>query len=124
MKRAVITGPTGAVGTALISELIKQKIEVAAVVRPGSKRIGNIPESPLVHIIECDLADLKSLPDKLDGADVFYHFGWKQRRRLVVRHLSEQDHRQNMDVLKAALKLAHRHFLKMATALRSFAQVR
>lgn len=76
MKRAVITGPTGAVGTALIQELIKQNVEVAAVVRPGSKRVGNIPKSPLVRIIECDLADLKSLPDKLDKADVFYHFGW------------------------------------------------
>lgn len=76
MKRAVITGPTGAVGIALISELVRHGIEVAAVVRPGSKIIDRIPASPLVRVVECDLAQLTALPEKIDQADVFYHFGW------------------------------------------------
>lgn len=113
MKRAVITGPTGAVGTALISELIKQKTEVAAVVRPGSKRIGNIPESPLVRIIECDLADLKSLPDKLDGADVFYHFGWdgtfgNSRNNMYGQNLNVK---YSLDAVEAAAALGCEAFI-------------
>lgn len=76
LKRAVITGPTGAIGIALITELISHGIEVAAVVRPGSARINNIPKSPLVRIVPCDLSELKDLHKKIEGADVFYHFGW------------------------------------------------
>ena len=60
MKRAVITGPTGAIGTALIAELISHGIEVEAVVRPDSRRTDNIPKSPLVHIVPCDLKELKT----------------------------------------------------------------
>ena len=55
MKRAVITGPTGAIGTALIAELISHGIEVEAVVSPDSRRTDYIPKSPLVHIVPCDL---------------------------------------------------------------------
>jgi UDP-glucose 4-epimerase len=76
LKRAVITGPTGAIGTALIAELISHGIEVEAVVRPDSRRTDNIPKSPLVHIVPCDLKELKTLHEKIEHADVFYHFGW------------------------------------------------
>lgn len=76
MKKAVITGPTGAIGIALIQELIRHGIEVAAVVRPDSKRTDRIPVSPLVQIVPCDLAELAALPEKIERADVFYHFGW------------------------------------------------
>ena len=48
MKRAVITGPTGSIGIALINELVANGIEVLAVVRPGSMRADRIKESSLV----------------------------------------------------------------------------
>lgn len=38
MKRAVVTGATGAIGTALIKELIKNNIEVLVFCREGSAR--------------------------------------------------------------------------------------
>lgn len=77
MKRIVITGPTGAIGIALINECIAQGIEVYALCRKNSKRINRIPQNDLVHIVECDLADMKnfSATDILP-CDVFYHFGW------------------------------------------------
>ena len=77
MKRVVITGPTGAIGIALISECMKQGIEVYALCRKGSERIGRIPKSELVHIVECDLAQMKNLStEKIKKCDVFYHLGW------------------------------------------------
>ena len=77
MKRAVITGPTGSIGIALINELEANGIEVVAVVRPGSKRADRIKESSLVKCVKCDLSKLDKLPELIpDGADVFYHFGW------------------------------------------------
>lgn len=77
MKRAVITGPTGAIGIALIKELIRNNIEVYAVCRPGSKRIARIPVDEKVKVIECALCDIKNLPSRIDKkTDVFYHFAW------------------------------------------------
>lgn len=77
MKRVIITGPTGAIGTALIQHLIQKDIEVAAICRPGSRRIENIPKSDKVKIIESDLDHLLALKDSLaDEYDTFYHFGW------------------------------------------------
>ena len=45
MKRAVITGPTGSIGLALINELVSNGVEVVAVVRPGSRRADRIKTS-------------------------------------------------------------------------------
>lgn len=77
MAKAIITGPTGAVGIALINELIQQGIEVLAVCRPGSKRIKNISHNDFVQVVECSLEKIKALPDIVNKSyDVFYHFGW------------------------------------------------
>lgn len=77
MKNVLITGPTGSIGIALIKELIKHEVKVFTVVRPGSKRVSNIPKHENVIIVECDLNELHRLPEKLEvKCDVFYHFGW------------------------------------------------
>ena len=77
LKRAVITGPTGAIGTALIQCLSHNGVQVVAVVRPGSKRAGRIQESDNVKVVYCDLKELNRLPELIpEGADTFYHFGW------------------------------------------------
>ena len=77
MKKAIITGPTGSIGIALINKLISENVEVVAVCRPGSARISRIPESDKVQIVECSLDEITNLIDMIDGgADVFYHFAW------------------------------------------------
>lgn len=77
MKRAVITGPTGSIGIALINKLVSEDIEVFAVCRPNSKRIGRIPVSEKVKVIECGLDELPKLEEIINKKiDVFYHFGW------------------------------------------------
>lgn len=74
MKRAVITGPTGSIGLALINELVSNGVEVVAVVRPGSRRADRIKTSDMVKRVDCDLSELNKLPELIrDGADVFYH---------------------------------------------------
>lgn len=78
MKSAVITGPTGSIGTALIEHLISNGIEVLAIIRPDSKRTDNIPAHPLVTKLKLNLNELDKVPNYLDGKnyDVFYHLGW------------------------------------------------
>ena len=77
MKKVVITGPTGAIGIALINHLIESNIEVLAICRKGSKRKENIPKSNMVKCIELNLDSLMDLPQLVeDSYDAFYHFGW------------------------------------------------
>ncbi|MDO4622191.1 MAG: NAD(P)-dependent oxidoreductase [Eubacteriales bacterium] len=84
MKRILITGPTGAVGLALIGQALADHCEVIAVCRPDSKRKHVLPESEQLHILECGLQELEQLPamvrtiDKKEkkGVDVFYHLAW------------------------------------------------
>lgn len=76
-KRIVITGPTGAIGMALIHKCIELKIEVLAICHKGSKRIAYIPENSLVQVLELNLEDYGTY-EPADGEyhDVFYHFAW------------------------------------------------
>lgn len=77
MKKAIITGPTGAVGVSLIQELIANNISVTAVCRRGSKRLDSVPKDPMVEIVECNIDELASLSEKLPhDYDTFYHFAW------------------------------------------------
>lgn len=78
MKSAIITGPTGSIGTALIEQLINNNVEVLAIIRRGSQRANNIVEHPLVRRLELNLDELANLKGYLDGKqyDVFYHLGW------------------------------------------------
>lgn len=79
MNRIVISGPTGAIGMALIKKCIGEKTKVLAICHKGSSRIRNIPDSPLVQVVEANLSDYQNLfrDGGLPGKyDVFYHFAW------------------------------------------------
>lgn len=75
--RIAITGPTGAIGMALIKKCMEQQISVLAICHKGSRRINNIPTDPLVKVIELDLADYHTFdPKDIKKCDVFYHLAW------------------------------------------------
>lgn len=77
MKKAIITGPTGAVGVSLIQELVGHGIAVTAVCRPGSARLAAIPKNPLVQVVQCGVDELLWLETQLPhDYDAFYHFAW------------------------------------------------
>lgn len=77
IARAVVTGPTGAIGTALCRELAQQGVFVYAVVRPGSPRATEIPQHENIRIVFCDISELSRLKELIpDGADAFYHLAW------------------------------------------------
>lgn len=78
IRTVVMTGATGAVGQALCRLLLSKEIEIYAPCRKESRRVKNLPQHPLLHIVSCDLSELQTLPLRLPElrADVFYHFGW------------------------------------------------
>ena len=77
MKRAIITGATGVVGTAIIHELIKNNIETLVLCREGSNRNNNIPQDVLVHRRYCSLTELSTIQPDDKRYDVFYHLAWE-----------------------------------------------
>ena len=77
MKRAIITGATGAVGTALTMKLISEGVEVLVLSRKDSKRNGNIPEDPLLTVAYCSLDEMSEFQNMTGKEyDVFYHLAW------------------------------------------------
>ncbi len=114
MKRAIITGATGAIGTALIDELIKNNIEVLVLCRSNSKRIGVIPKHPLVTLKNCNLSDLKVLENETNKAyDVFYHFAWEgtigdSRNN---KKLQDKNVEYTLDAVNAAIRFGCHTFI-------------
>ncbi len=77
MQRAIITGATGAIGMALLQELINNNIEVLVICREGSVRNDRIPKHPLIAMKYCRLSQLAELENDTGKTyDVFYHFAW------------------------------------------------
>lgn len=80
MKKAIITGATGFIGTALCKELLDNGYGVTAVIRPESAKREKIqfPSEQTGHlkVIELALEDLVKLPDMTEEADVFFHLAW------------------------------------------------
>lgn len=77
MKRAVITGATGAIGTALIRLLLDKGIEVLVITRADSERNDNIPVDDRVKVIYADLSEFSTLDVSTEEkCDVFFHFAW------------------------------------------------
>lgn len=108
-----ITGATSMLGVATIKNCISNNISVLAFVRKGSSKIERLPSSPLVKIVECDLAQMKDFDvDKL-SADVFIHFGWaftdKTGRNDVSKQLENVQY--TIDAAHLAKKLGCRKFV-------------
>lgn len=77
MKRAIVSGATGAIGMALIAELLRHDVEVLVLCREDSRRIGQLPSHPLLSIRRCALDQLaRAENDTGREYDVFYHFAW------------------------------------------------
>lgn len=114
MKRVVITGPTGAIGMALLQKYMETDTEVTAVCRRGSGRISNLPVSDRVKIVECNLDEIQKLPDMLNGRyDVFFHFAWACTAGEWRNDIDAQSRniRYTMDAVEAADRLGCECFI-------------
>ncbi len=78
MKKAIVTGANGFVGSAVVKELAANGVQVYAVVMQNAVNLENLQQLPGVILIGCDLAEYDSLAEKIANKDidVFYHFAW------------------------------------------------
>ncbi len=115
MKRIIITGPTGAIGMALVHRFLEEgDTEVTAVCRRDSRRIHRLPSSARLRTVACSLEELRSLPGVLSpGYDVFYHLAWActtgDSRNDIDAQLNNI--RYTLDAVEAAAGLECRRFV-------------
>ncbi len=103
----VITGPTGAIGMALIKKCLEQNKEVLAICHRGSKRIEQIPKDDRIKIIEVDLQDYGNLNiDIHDNYEVFIHLAWNGTFGDTRNDMRLQS--DNIKYTLDAIELAHR----------------
>ena len=109
MKRAIVTGPTGVIGTALVKKLIAENVEIYAVIRSTSKRINTIPNDALVHIIKCDINNLKELKSYIkEPCDAFFHLAWAGTEDPLNRfdmQLQTNNIQYSLDAVQSAVDL-------------------
>lgn len=73
--RIAITGASGMIGAALTKVALNDGCEVIAIVRPGSKRVENLPKSERLTLIECEISDYETLHGR-ERCDIFFHLAW------------------------------------------------
>ena len=114
MKKAIITGATGAVGTALVKELISHNVEVLVFCREGSKRNEQIPEHKLVTKRYCSLSELGNVQNDTGKTyDIFYHFAWEGTTGTARNdmYLQNQNVKYALDAVAAAKRFGCHTFI-------------
>jgi len=106
IRRALVTGPSGGVGRALLSVLSEAGTEVTAVLHPGSSRGREVIEKiPGVSILEWDLKEFRDPGKRPEGTfDAFFHLGWDGSRG--ADRLEPERQRKNVEYTLDAVRLA------------------
>lgn len=77
MKKLILTGATGMIGSAIVRGALKQDYEITCIVKKNSSRIKNIPQDSHVHIIDADISEYKNL-ELNEKYDIFMHLAWNK----------------------------------------------
>ena len=78
MKKAIVTGSNGFIGSNVCKRLCADGIKVFAVVKDENENIDNIKNLSGIEIVYCELDEIETLADMISDRDidVFYHFAW------------------------------------------------
>lgn len=78
IKKAIVTGANGFVGSNVCKELCANGVQVYAIIKDTNENISNIENLDGLQIVYCELNEIATLADKIsdNDIDVFYHFAW------------------------------------------------
>lgn len=113
MKKAIVTGANGFVGSALVKELLSHDVQVVCLDRKGCN--ANIPKDERVTFIEHDLSNSAELEGVLSelGADIMYHFAWAGSAgpQRADTELQLKNAQWTVDCLRLAAKVGCKRFV-------------
>lgn len=132
MKKAIITGATGFIGSALTRLLLKEGIEVLALGRKKWEEVDPLRlqnHSNLVYI-QLDMADISKLPailneKNLDFKDAsFFHFAWGGKSALSNLNVEEQYNNvsYSIEAILSAEKINCKKFIYVGTMEEAFVE--
>lgn len=105
IKSIIVTGATGAVGSAVVRRALANGNRVTSIVHQGSKRLGNLPQDDNLKIVECNLSEYKNL--QLEGKyDALIHLSWE--KTFGVSRDDAEVQTRNIQYTLDAVQLAHR----------------
>ena len=114
MKKVIVTGATGFVGSWVTKELLAHGIEVIAVVRENSHNLEKL-QGQNVKIVFCNLSNMSSLPQLIEDRDIdtVYHFGWQGVSDEDIRNadIQMENVKATLDLIKVMPDLGSRTFI-------------
>ena len=113
INKAVITGATGVIGTALIDQLLNKGISLLVFCNPNSTRKDNIPRHPLIQVEYLSLKDIHSFQCADCDFDIFFHLGWEGTNKTdrLNEKIQERNVQYSIDALNLAKKLGCHTFI-------------
>lgn len=78
MKKAIVTGANGFIGSSVCQALSEDGIEVIAIIKDRNEEIGQIEKLKNIRIIYCEFENFGSLDALIadKDIDILYHFAW------------------------------------------------
>lgn len=121
MKKAIVTGANGFVGTALCRELCKQGIQVIAVVRNKTEFICKTKDLPELAVVCLDLSQFRNLAETIPDRDIdiLYHLAWEGSAGALRGDSDVQINnvRYACDTVKACADMGVRRFVFAASIM-------
>lgn len=109
IKSAVITGPTGVLGSALVKKLAELGIRTYVVCHRGSPRNAMIIENSCIHKVECDMEEIERLPELIgESVEAFFHLAWlgtQLRSNRMDMYLQNTNVKYTLDAVYTTRKL-------------------
>lgn len=112
IRRIAMTGPTGAIGMAIVQKCIEEKIELLLITRANSPRNMNIPESKYITLLYADISEYDGISVEelrvkgVQEVDAFIHLSWAATIGSGRNDMEIQT--KNIQCTLAAVRLAHR----------------
>jgi nucleoside-diphosphate-sugar epimerase len=112
MKKIVITGTTGMIGSTLIRCALEHNIEVLSIVRKDSPRLDNLPKTEKVKLFSVGMNEYTSVAIS-GNYDAFFHLAWDKtfgasRDDVAVQ---AQNIQYTLDAVRLAKRLGCKKFI-------------